>query len=87
VGVSVTARVGAVGGRDGFGFVDRRFELCWSRRPLIMAIDWGGLRRTCSAVISGKVVNQPASVAANHVEIAGENKVAWAKAMRSVRVL
>jgi hypothetical protein len=42
-----------------------------------MAEDCGGWRRTCSEVMSGKVVSLPESMAAHHVERAGENRAAW----------
>ena len=68
------------------GFVERRFERCWSRCPLIIGAERGGWRRTCAEVMLGKVVRRPASIAAHQVEKNREKIDAWMKAMRSASV-
>jgi hypothetical protein len=50
-----------------------------------MAVDRGGWRLTCAAVIPGNVVSRPASMAVHQVERDGENKDARRNAMLSER--
>ena len=69
-----------------FGFVDLRFERCWSRCPLIIGAECGGCRLTCADVMFGKVVRRLASMAVHQVDRAGEKREAWMKAMRSAMV-
>lgn len=62
---------------NGGVLVERTLARSWSRCPLIMASESGRWRRTCAEVRPGKLERKPLSIAAHHVEMAGENMAAW----------